>query len=269
MLISREQASAIPGMATRLGSGTLGRRIIYRETAVSTQDALIDMADRAEDGTVLVAHNQTGGRGRMGRVWASPPGTLTFSVLLRPRIAPDASGLVMLAASVSLLDAIRRHAVSRAAMKWPNDILVDGSKVAGLLVDASIQDTIRWMVVGVGVNVSSRPAEVASVLDGDATFRGAGSLVDHNPGVLGPEILASFLAGLDSHYSRMNRGDRGYLPSLYQRECSTIGLEVTIGDTSGTASGIDPDGALLVETAAGRRRILSGDVAERRPLGAA
>lgn len=268
-MISREQASAIPRMAARLGSGTLGRRIIHRETVGSTQDILTDMADRAEDGTVLVARTQTGGRGRMGRVWASPPGTLTFSVLLRPRIVPDASGLVMLAASVSLLDAIRRHAVSRAAIKWPNDILVDGSKVAGLLVDASIQDTIRWMVVGVGVNVSSRPAEVASLLGGDATFRGAGSLVDYNPGVLGPDILASFLAGLDSHYSRMNRGDCGYLPSLYQRECSTIGLEVTIGDTSGTASGIDPDGALLVETASGRRRIISGDVAERRPPEAA
>ena len=124
----------------------MGRQTLYYDELKSTQDALVERATDEPDGTVLVAGRQTSGRGRMDRVWASPPGTLTFSVLLRPDISPDVSGIVMLAAAVSLHDTIREY-VPEARLEWPNDIMADG-KLAGIVLDASVTDTLEWVVVG-------------------------------------------------------------------------------------------------------------------------
>ena len=248
-MISEEQSRAIPETVSRLGSKILGRSVLHYDTVASTQDALMDKTGSVPDGTVLVALTQTRGRGRLGRVWASPPGTLTFSVLLRPRIPAGLLGLVMLASSISLHRAINKYVPDRATIKWPNDILIDDAKVAGIIVDTSLQDTVQWMAVGVGVNVSSNPAKVASMLDAGDLPGGAGSLADYNPAVSGLDLLSAFLAGLDAHYSRINGGDHRYLIPLYQERCSTIGRMILSDGTAGTASGIDLDGALLVETA--------------------
>ena len=264
-MISEEQSRTIPEKASRLGSKILGRSVLHYDTVASTQDALMDQTGSVPDGTVLVALTQTRGRGRLGRVWVSPPGTLTFSVLLRPRIPAGLLGLVMLASSISLHRAISEYVPDRTTIKWPNDILIDDAKVAGIIVDTSLQDTVQWMAVGVGVNISSSPAMVASMLDaGNLPGRVVGSLADYNQTVSGPDLLSAFLAGLDSHYSRINGGDRRYLIPLYQERCSTIGKIILSDSATGKASGIDLDGALLVETAHGQRRVLSGDVTVHR-----
>lgn len=259
-MITEEQSKSIPETMSRMGSETLGRSVLYLDTVDSTQDVLMGKAGSVPDGTVLVARTQTRGRGRLGRIWASPPGTLAFSVLLRPRIPASLSGLVMLASSISLHRAIADHASDRATIKWPNDVLIDDAKVAGIIVDTSLQDAIQWMVVGVGVNVSSNPAEVHSLLGAGDLLGRAGSLADYNPTASGLELLSAFLADLDSHYSRINGGDHRYLVPLYQEKCSTIGRMILSDSATGKASGIDLDGALLVETSYGQRRVLSGDV---------
>lgn len=263
-MISERQSGTIPEAVSRLGSETLGRSVLHYDTVASTQDALMDKTGSVPDGTVLVALTQTRGRGRLGRVWASPPGTLTFSVLLRPRIPADLAGMVMLASSISLHRAINKYAPGRAAIKWPNDILIDDAKVAGIILDTSLQDTVQWMVVGVGVNVSSDPSTVASMLGAGSPPGRVGSLADCDPTISGLDLLSTFLADLDSHYSRINGGEHRYLIPLYRERCSTIGRMILSDGAAGRASGIDLDGALLVETAHGQRRVLSGDVTVHR-----
>lgn len=236
----------------RKGARTVGREVIYREELGSTQDTLMGMAAGVPDGTVLVAGSQLAGRGRMGRVWASPPGTLTFSVLLRPNIPPDRSGVVMLAAAVSLYDALERY-VPGVRLEWPNDMMADG-KLAGIVLDSSMSDALEWVVAGVGVNVDSDPREVAGMLESDHSFVGADSVRRHSADVPAFEILAGFLLRLDSLYADMACKMDGIV-SEYQKRCFSIGGPVRREDVHGTAMGVGPNGELAVETDTGIRTI--------------
>ena len=231
----------------------MGRRVLYYDDVGSTQDALMRRAASEPDGTVLIAGRQISGRGRMGRSWASPPGTLTFSVLLRPDIPPDISGVVMLGAAVSLYDTIRVY-IPEARLEWPNDIMADG-KLAGIVLDSSVADVLEWVVVGVGVNVANDPREVARELASDGSFGGSDSVHLHAVGVSAYAILAGFLARLHSHYSSMER-DAHYVTSAYQERCWNMGRQIRRGDVRGEVRGVGRDGALLVETEAGMRQVL-------------
>ena len=252
-MITVRQARELPATLRRMGAKTLGSRVLYREEVGSTQDTLMQTASAEPDGTVLVAGRQTAGRGRMGRVWSSPPGTLTFSVLLRPSIPPDVSGVVMLAAAVSLHDVISGY-IPDARLEWPNDITADG-KLAGIVLDSSVRGDLEWVVVGVGVNVSSDPRLVAERLASDASFGGADSISRHAPHASAYDILAGFLYILDLHHARLKR-DTGYIIPQYRERCHDVDRPVCRGDVRGTARGIDTDGALLVETREGVRRVV-------------
>lgn len=252
-MITARQARALPATLRRMGAETLGSRVLYRDEVGSTQDALMQTAAAQPDGTVLVAGRQTAGRGRMGRVWASPPGTLTFSVLLRPSIPPDISGVVMLAAAVSLHDTVSRH-IPDARLEWPNDIMADG-KLAGIVLDSSVKGNLEWVVVGVGVNVSNDPRLVDEWLASDASFGGADSTSRHAHDASAYGILAGFLYRLDLHHTRLKR-DTGYIIHEYTKRCHDVGRTVCRGDIRGTARGVDSDGALLVETGVGTRRVV-------------
>ena len=236
-----------------MGAKTIGNNIRYVDETGSTQDALMHAAAGEPDGTVLVAGRQLSGRGRMNRVWASPPGTLTFSALLRPPIPPDISGVVMLAAAVSLYDTIREH-IPKARLEWPNDIMADG-KLAGIVLDSSVGAALEWVVVGVGVNVANDPRLVAERLASDPSFGGSDSIHLHAQDVSAYGILSGFLARLDSHHIRLKH-DTDYIIDAYRERCHDIGRPVCRGRIRGTARGIDLDGALLVETSEGTRRVV-------------
>lgn len=236
----------------RRGARTVGREVIYCEELGSTQDALVGMAARVQDGTVLVAGRQLAGRGRMGRVWASPPGTLTFSVLLRPDVPPARSGVVMLAAAVSLHDTLERY-VPRVRLEWPNDMTANG-KLAGIVLDSSVSGALEWVVAGVGVNVDSDPREVAGMLESDRSFGGADSVRRHSADASAFEILAGFLLRLDSLCADMAH-KMDDIVSEYQKRCHDVGGPVRRGDIRGTALGVGPNGELVVETDAGMRTV--------------
>lgn len=252
-MITGPQARALPETLAGMGAGEMARRVIYCDEVGSTQDTLMRRADGEPDGAVLVAGRQLCGRGRMGRSWASPSGTLTFSVLLRPDMPPDMSGIVMLGAAVSLYDTIREY-VPRARLEWPNDIMADG-KLAGIVLDSSVADVLEWVVVGVGVNVANDPREVAEELTSDGSFGGSDSVHLHAAEASAYDILAGFLARLYSYHSSMGR-DAHHVISAYQKRCWNVGRQIRRGDVLGMARGIDRDGALLVETEAGMRRVL-------------
>lgn len=236
-MINQEQVRQLHA-ALRKDASIFSSNIIFRDTVQSTQDALVDVADSAPDGTVWLTHNQQSGRGRHGRVWLSPPGSLTFSVLIRPDMPPHRAGTLMMASAISLYNVLRRYTPD-TRIKWPNDIIING-KVAGVIIDTAISDIIEWAVIGVGVNVSI-DTRVMSGID---------TVSNHTKHASAYDILLGFLRGMNQYRKNVDN-----VQELYTEKCSTIGSMVHYGDIQGLATGIDSDGALIVHTGKGMERV--------------
>jgi BirA family biotin operon repressor/biotin-[acetyl-CoA-carboxylase] ligase len=257
---------------------------VVAETGSTNADLLAEAVAGGPEGAVLVAEAQTAGRGRMGRRWLSPPGAgLTFSVLLRPEGVPGALlGWVPLLAGVAVVAGVRAAAAVDASLKWPNDVLVGGAKLGGILAERSG----GAVVVGIGINVAQDraglPAGATSLLlegvrDGPAAAaetagtHGAGKAV---PGLHG-RLLAETLTALSRWYlawrdqASPGNADACGLRREYARRCATLGQPVTVtlpgGATlAGTAAGVDSAGRLEVRTGGGIVPVSAGDVAHLR-----
>ena len=154
-----------------LNTHDLGRELHCYEELGSTNDRAKELAEEgAEHGEIVVAEAQTAGRGRRGREWVSPPRrNLYFSVILRPELPPSRAAELTLVASIAVCDAARQAGVD-AGIKWPNDLLASGKKLAGILTELATEpDRVHWVVVGVGVNVNSRPEDFPEELRDEAT----------------------------------------------------------------------------------------------------
>jgi BirA family biotin operon repressor/biotin-[acetyl-CoA-carboxylase] ligase len=243
------------------------------ETGSTNADAAEAAREGEPEGLIVVAEQQVAGRGRRDRQWVSPPRAgLTVSVLLRPGRANEAKGWapaptglfgwLPLLAGVALLEAVQRVAEVEATLKWPNDLLIGDAKCAGILAEAA-GDTV---VVGIGLNVSTRPAELPETTGLPATsLRAAGAeMLDRDP------LLRALLRGLADWYKgwRESGGDAEMsgLLAAYRRGCSTIGRDVRVlvpggDDLAGRAVAIDADGQLVIRTADDRDlRVSAGDV---------
>ena len=233
---------------------------VVAETGSTNLDLLAAAADGAAEGTVLVAESQTAGRGRMGRQWVSPPGAaLTFSVLLRPAAVPQASrGWVPLLAGVAAAQAVRAETGVDASLKWPNDLQVDGAKLAGILAEQA-GDAI---VVGIGMNVSSGQHELPVATATSLALEGAQD-------VAAGRLLIAILGELERWYLAW-AGARGDavgcgLHREYQRLCGTLGREVRVSlpggrTVTGVAAEVDTSGRLAVGSSAGLVPVSAGDV---------
>jgi BirA family transcriptional regulator, biotin operon repressor / biotin---[acetyl-CoA-carboxylase] ligase len=192
----------------------------------------------APHGTLVTADEQTAGRGRQGRSWLAEAGAaVLMSVVLRP--PPEA---LPLAAAVAVAEAVPVE----AAIKWPNDVLVDGRKLAGILVEGRPQD--GWAVLGIGLNVSAPAGGFPEQLREIATALPAGIARD--------EVLAALIARLEARLASP-------LPEVlaeWRRRDALLGQEIGWEGGSGVAAGIDEDGSLLVETGAGREALVAGEV---------
>src|SRR5512145_2072069 len=154
-----------------LNTHDLGQVVHWYEELGSTNDRAKELADEgAEHGEVVVAEAQTAGRGRRGRSWASPARrNLYFSVVLRPELPPTRAAEITLVASVAICDALRQAGVE-AGIKWPNDLLASGRKIAGILTELAAEpEQVQWVVLGVGVNVNARREDFPEELRGEAT----------------------------------------------------------------------------------------------------
>ncbi len=240
-------------------------RVVER-TGSTNADLAGEARAGAPAGRVLVARRQTAGRGRLDRSWASPPGAgLTFSVLLRPPGAPGGAaagrGWLPLLAGVALVDALRdvAPAAGPAALKWPNDLLLDGRKAAGILAEAV--PTVGGptaVVIGIGLNVTTAAADLPP---------GATSLALAGARPARAVVLAAVLRQLGRHYDRWCT-DPSALPAAYRRVCATLGQRVRVelpsgGPVTGTATGLDADGRLIVDG----RAFSAGDVIHLRADG--
>jgi BirA family biotin operon repressor/biotin-[acetyl-CoA-carboxylase] ligase len=243
-----------------VGADSPWRSVQVLETVGSTNAVLAaEAAQDAPEGTVLVAEHQEAGRGRLDRVWVSPPRAgITVSVLLRPDVPASRRSWLPLLTGVALAEAVRDVAGVRPALKWPNDLLAaDGGKLAGILAEASG----TAVVLGVGLNVSTTAPELPE--GGTSLLLAGASDPDREA------LLVGYLRALGARYRRWSEtlGDPvgSGLARDYVTWSATIGthVAVTLPDGSvveGLAEAVDWDGRLVVTTDAGRVELASGDV---------
>jgi BirA family biotin operon repressor/biotin-[acetyl-CoA-carboxylase] ligase len=245
----------------RPGSFVTDLRVVA-ETG-STNDDLAALARAgAPEGTVLVAEAQTTGRGRLDRAWTSPPRAgLTFSVLLRPAAVPlPRRTWIPLLAGLAVHRAVSRLGQVETRLKWPNDLLLgdDLGKAGGILAQSG-GDAV---IVGIGLNVTTQRAELPPGAASLATE--AAGCTDRDP------VLRAVLRGLGDLYRGWD-GDPARIRSEYEAACDTIGREVRVQlpdgtALTGTATGLDDTGRLVVRTAEGDRAVSAGDVTRVRPV---
>jgi BirA family biotin operon repressor/biotin-[acetyl-CoA-carboxylase] ligase len=229
----------------------------------------------APEGATVVAEEQTAGRGRLGRSWVAPPGTgLLVSVLMRPALAPADLWLLASLAGVALVDAVDELASKaplhpRAGLKWPNDLLLDGKKAAGLLAEAGLHGgRLDWVALGMGANVSQSPEdfppEVADAATSVALATGAG--VDR------AELLGAWGERFEAGYRQLAAGATASVLAAYRDRLETLGLQVRAdrlagGPVVGTAVDLSAGGNLVVLTPSGARvEIATADVRHLRAL---
>ena len=252
----------VKGLQTKL----VGREIICYDAVDSTNIVLKELARQgAENGTVVVADTQGTGRGRMERAFFSPPGKgIWVSILLRPDFLPQEAPKCTLMAAVAVAQAMEKFGL-RAAIKWPNDILHDGRKLVGILTEMSAEmDRVNYIVIGIGINVNIAEEDFPEELRPIAT-----SLMQMKGEPLSRvAFLQELLRALDVLYADVQRA--GFAPVLaaWKKYAVTLGQQVRVlgpgGETfEGTAADIDAEGALLIDTKEGQRRVLAGDVSIR------
>jgi BirA family biotin operon repressor/biotin-[acetyl-CoA-carboxylase] ligase len=219
-------------------------------TDSTNDDAIAWLSAGADAGAVVVADEQRKGRGRMGRVWHTPPGVaLAVSVVLKP--PPQAAARAGMLGAVAVAELCEELGAPKVTIKWPNDVQIDGRKVCGILPQAVWRnETLVGVVLGMGVNVRVRfEGELAQT---------AVSLEDVLARPLHrAHVLASLLARVDAWAGRMT-GDA--LLQAWKARLSTLGQEVRVDAVQGLAVDVDSDGALLIETQDGIARVVAGDI---------
>jgi BirA family biotin operon repressor/biotin-[acetyl-CoA-carboxylase] ligase len=245
-----------------LNTQDLGQTLHCSDELPSTNDRARELADAgASHGEVVVAESQSAGRGRRGRNWASPPGrNLYLSVILRPNLPPQRAPEITLVASVAACDACRKAGVE-VGIKWPNDLLVGGRKVAGILTELSAEpDLVHWVVLGIGVNLNSGPGDFPAELRGQATSLS----IERGQPVPRALFAAALLSELEQWLDRHAAEGFGPIREAWRERSVTLGREVRVdaegGEISGVAEDIDASGALLVRGKSGLARVVSGDV---------
>jgi BirA family biotin operon repressor/biotin-[acetyl-CoA-carboxylase] ligase len=252
-------------LMARLGTTrVIGRDIqVFHETT-STNDVIEKLAhDGVKEGVVVFAESQTRGRGRLGRKWISPANKgLWFSVLLRPGLTPQETTRLTVASATALRRAVASHTGLNPEVKWPNDILVHGKKIAGILTELKAElDRVNYVILGIGVDVNLTASDFPVELRRHAT-----SLrVELGKPLSRPDLAVAILRELDHDYARLAAGEFAAVADEWEEHCATIGHEIAIRtgrrQVRGRAESLGEDGALLLRTEHGHlERVMGGDV---------
>jgi len=252
------------GVRKHLSTGWVAARLVCSAQTDSTNsDAAALGREGAAGGTVVIADAQRAGRGRLGRSWVSTPGVnLYASVLMRPQIAAAEAPQLSLVAGVAVAATLEREGLA-PRIKWPNDVLLEGRKVCGILTEVEADaDRVGFVVIGVGVNLNSTLEHFPAELHDKATsvLLASGRRVDRE------RFAAGLLGELERCYERFVAGGFAALAPEWNSRAALLGSQVNVSgageQVNGRCLGIDRDGALLVEERAGvePRRVLAGDV---------
>jgi BirA family biotin operon repressor/biotin-[acetyl-CoA-carboxylase] ligase len=230
-----------------------GWTLVALDTVGSTNDEAAQRADAgAPEGTVVWSREQTGGRGRRGRHWASPVGNLYTSTILRPDCPAQRAAELGFAAALAVADIM--PAGREVRVKWPNDVLVDGGKIAGILLESAIGQTgqVQHVVAGIGVNVGFAPQLPEMRYPGSAL----GGSVE--------AALEKLAAALAARLAEWRREGFETVRAAWLAKAGPLGTEVDVklgeGLVRGRFAGLDREGALLLDTAMGPRKIVSGEL---------
>jgi BirA family biotin operon repressor/biotin-[acetyl-CoA-carboxylase] ligase len=264
-LVGEPDALFADDLLARLGkTRVVGRDIQVFEQTTSTNDVIEMLArDGVKEGAVVFAEAQTKGRGRLGRKWMSPTHKgLWFSILLRPELRPQETTQLTVASATALRRALKTVTGLSAEIKWPNDLLIGGKKVVGILTEMSAEvDRVRHVILGIGVDVNQDAAEFPAELRKIAT-----SLkIETGKEISRAELATEILRELDFDYARIGGGKFPAVADEWEAGCATIGKNVSVQmgarQIRGRAEALDDDGALLVRTEHGHlERIIGGDV---------
>jgi BirA family biotin operon repressor/biotin-[acetyl-CoA-carboxylase] ligase len=257
--------SLIPAeIQAELGTRLIGREVVYFEETDSTNIRAHELAEAgAVDGTVVIAERQSAGKGRRGRQWVSPPGVnLYTSVLLRPPIQPRFAPQFTFVAAVAAARAVEEVSGLRPRVKWPNDVLLSGRKVAGLLNEMSAEtESLHYVILGIGVNLNMS----ADQFPADLRYPATSVALERGGNVSRLAFARALYRHLDGLYDLYM--EKGFDPVIKAWEdlCDLVGqaVEVDFEDhiLRGRVEGLDPDGALLLRLADGNlERVLAGDV---------
>jgi len=250
------------GLNTKL----VGKRVYYFDTIDSTQNFAIKIASNPiEDGTVIISQKQTRGRGRFGRKWLSPQGGIWLSIVLHPTFDISVTTLFPIAASLALANAIEKTFQIDSKLKWPNDVTIKGKKVAGMLVDVSIESNkIEYLVLGVGINFKVNPKQLEKSLKKTENFYGITSLIDKNENQNPILLVQNFLYELENILELLKKEKRKIIIKNWTKKSSSIGKNITISTygskINGKAIKLDDDGALVIKNNKNTQRILAGDL---------
>lgn len=230
--------------------------IVYREVVESTNDIARGHVSDTENPTIIAAHQQTSGRGRLNRDWMGPPGGIYCSLLSYPRLSPMDAPLVTMVAAVAVARALESQHMS-PTIKWPNDVQVDGEKVAGILTEMQGEaDRISWVIVGIGINAN---VEQDTLPSGATSIRSVLGHDCHRAEMI-QSIVASFEELIESPTAALD---------AWRVRTDTLGRRVRIETAAETIIGeaidIELPGSLIVETDTGRQRVLAGDCEHLRP----
>ena len=250
------------GLKTKM----IGQQAYYFDSIDSTQNQALKMADEpANNGTVIIAAKQTGGKGRSGRKWISPKGGIWLSIILQPKFDISITTLFPIASALALSNALEKTLKIYPELKWPNDLTIKGKKIAGMLVDVSLESNrIENMVLGVGINFDVDTKQIEKILKNSLNFYGVASLSEQKNKIKPIQLVQTFLVELEKIYDLLNKKQTKKIISEWTKRSSTIGKNVVLdtrdGKIKGKALKIDEDGALVVSDNGKINRIIAGDI---------
>jgi BirA family biotin operon repressor/biotin-[acetyl-CoA-carboxylase] ligase len=253
-------------ITSKLKTSVIGQHAYYFDTIDSTQNQALKMADDpANNGTVIIAAKQTGGKGRSGRKWISPKGGIWLSIILQPKFDISITTLFPIASALALSNALEKTFKIFPELKWPNDLTIKGKKIAGMLVDVSLESNrIENLVLGVGINFDIDVKQIEKTLKGSPNFYGVASLCEQKNKVKPIQLVQTFFVELEKIYDLLNTKQTKKIISEWTKRSSTIGKKVELdtidGKIKGKAIKIDYDGALLVSDNNKIIRIIAGDI---------
>jgi len=261
MFQDKNQSLNAKQVMASLQTEIVGRRVLFYPSVGSTNVIVRTMAAReADEGLVILADEQTAGRGRRGRRWHAPAGSsILMSVLFRPNLPASRANLLTMVMSLAALDGIAESTGLRAGLKWPNDVVIGDLKVGGILTESSfIGDRLDYVVVGLGLNVNFDPAQFADIPPTATSLMiSLGEPVDR------PALVCAILTATDRRYRALKAGHSPY--EEWSQHLTTVGRRVRVavpgGIMEGIAEGVNQQGCLLVRRADGSlAEIAAGDV---------
>jgi BirA family biotin operon repressor/biotin-[acetyl-CoA-carboxylase] ligase len=244
-----------------LGTRLLGRRVVYRVSVASTNTLARELAEQgAPEGTLVIAEEQTAGRGRLGRRWLAPRGSsVLISLIFRPQLPPAKAPQLVMLCGLAVRQAIREMTGLPAQLKWPNDVLIGRRKVGGILAEtSSLGHSLQYAVVGIGLNVNLDPQALPAHFGATSIAHELGRPLTRLP------LLHSVLRHSEERYLDLHAGVSpvGDWSAALQTLGCRVRLNTSQGYWEGLAEAVDEEGALLLRLDDGRtRRVLAGEIA--------